>query len=68
MYLSVPETDLVCACLKAMSWGTWLVQLVEHMTLDFRVVSPSPMLGVELTLKKKTKKKVYMQWLINFVR
>ena len=30
-------------------WGTWLAQLVEHMTLDLGVVSLSPMLGVELT-------------------
>ena len=31
--------------------GTWLAQLVEHAILDFLVVSSSPMLGVEITLK-----------------
>ena len=29
--------------------GTWLAQLVEHVTLDLRVVSSSPMVGVEIT-------------------
>jgi len=29
--------------------GTWLARLVEHATLDLRVVSSSPMLGKELT-------------------
>lgn len=33
-------------------WGAWLDQLVEHETLDFRVVSLSPMVGIEITLKK----------------
>ena len=32
--------------------GTWLAQWVEHVTLDLRVVSSSPMLGVELTEKR----------------
>ena len=30
-------------------WGTWLAQLEEHMTLDFKVVSSSPILGVEIS-------------------
>ena len=29
--------------------GTWLAQLVEHATLDLRVVGLSPTLGVEIT-------------------
>ena len=29
--------------------GAWLVPLVEHATLDLRVVSLSPTLGVEIT-------------------
>ena len=31
--------------------GTWLAQLVEHVTFDLRVVGSSPMLGVEITEK-----------------
>ena len=33
--------------------GSWLAQSVEHVTLDFRVVSSRPMLGGEITLKEK---------------
>ena len=36
---------------KIIWWGTWLAQSEEHMSLDLRVVSSSPMLGVEITLK-----------------
>ena len=32
--------------------GTWLTQLVEHVTLVLRVVSLSPTLGAEITLKQ----------------
>ena len=42
-------------------WGTWLAQLVEHMTLDLRIVSLSPMFGcrdyLKINLKKKKKRK-----------
>ena len=31
--------------------GTWLIQSVKHATLDLRVGSSSPMLGVEIALK-----------------
>ena len=31
------------------TWGACLVQSIEHMTLDLRVVISSPSLGVELT-------------------
>ena len=34
---------------KKCSRGSWLAQLVEHETLDLRVVSSSPMLCVEIT-------------------
>ena len=30
-------------------WGAWLAQSVKHATLDPRVVSSSPMLGVDIT-------------------
>lgn len=33
--------------------GMWLVQSVEHVTLDFRVVSSSPTLGIKLIVKKR---------------
>ena len=32
--------------------GTWLVQSVEHMTLDLSIVSSSPMLAVQITFLK----------------
>ena len=31
--------------------GTWLAQCVEHVTPDLEVVSSSPILGLEVTLK-----------------
>ena len=34
--------------------GAWLAQLVEHATLDLEIRSLSPVLGVEITLKKKS--------------
>lgn len=34
--------------------GTWLFQWVEHLTPDLRVITSSPRLGTELTLKKTT--------------
>ena len=37
---------------KIHMWDTWLAHSVEHVILDLRVVSSSPALGVELTLKK----------------
>lgn len=30
-------------------WGSWLTQAVEPATLDLRVVSSFPMLGVKIT-------------------
>ena len=35
--------------------GAWLAQSVEHATLDLSVVSSSPKLGAEPTLKEKKK-------------
>ena len=29
--------------------GTWLAQLIEHVTLGLRVLSLSPMLGIEIS-------------------
>lgn len=40
--------------------GAWQAQSIECITLDLRVVSSSPTLGVELILKKKSKKKIYV--------
>ena len=34
---------------KLQSWGAWLAHSVQHVTLDLRVMSSSPMLGVEPT-------------------
>ena len=34
---------------KLLVRGTWLAQLVKHVTLDLKIGSPSPMLGVEIT-------------------
>ena len=33
----------------------WLSQSIKHVTLDLQVVSLSPMVGIEITLKKKKK-------------
>ena len=35
---------------------TWLAQLMEPVTLDLKVVSSTPTLGIELTWKLKKKK------------
>ena len=35
--------------LKCGSWGTWLAQSEDCVTLDLGVMSSSPMLGVEIT-------------------
>lgn len=37
--------------------GIWLTQLVEHVTLNLRVVSSSPKLGVEISYKRKRQRK-----------
>ena len=31
------------------SWGAWLAQLEENVTLDLGIMSSSPTLGVEIT-------------------
>ena len=50
---------LVWKCSNKISrWGTWLAQPVEHGTLDLGVVTSSPPVGAELTLKKFQKKKL----------
>ena len=36
-----------------MDRGAWLVQWVEHATLDLGVMCSSPMLGVEFTFKNR---------------
>jgi len=42
-------------------WGAWLAQLVERKTLDLEVISSSPTLGVEITLKKELKRIVCLK-------
>ena len=46
-----PETSffLVCQFKNGYTWGARLAQLVEWATLDLRVMSSSPTLGVELS-------------------
>ena len=41
--------------------GAWLAQSTEHMTLNLRVMSSSPTLGVEPTKKKKKTLRLAMQ-------
>lgn len=36
-------------------WDTRLTQSVEHETLEIGIMSSSPLVGVEITLKKKKK-------------
>lgn len=38
----------------------WLARSVEHLTLDIELVSLSPMLGVEMTLKNEMRKQKEM--------
>ena len=42
-------TGMVSVGLKVGSRGTWLAHLVQHVTLDLRVVSSRPTLGVGIT-------------------
>ena len=44
-----------------MAWGTWLTQLVEHVTLDLRVMSSSPQVGHRAYMNKTNKQK--RKWL-----
>lgn len=37
--------------------GSWLAHSVERVTLNFGVVSSNPTLGIEITLKRKKKRK-----------
>ena len=55
-FTSVPTNTLCLAFTKETTRyakrqerGAWLVQLVEHETLDLKVMSSSPILGVEIT-------------------
>ena len=45
--------------------GTWLVESVEHTTLNLRIVNSNPTLGMELTLKTTTTKKNQEDLVIN---
>jgi len=47
-YMQMLYTNLVVTT-NQKPWGTWLTQLVEHASLDHRVLSSSPMLGTEIT-------------------
>ena len=43
---------------KIAGGGTWLIQWVQHATLDLRIMSSSPTLGIEPTLEKKKMTKI----------
>ena len=43
---------------KTLLGGAWLAQLVEHGTLDLRVIGSSPTLGVTITQKSFFLKKI----------
>ena len=47
--LGFPRNTPVPLTKKNIKMGTWLAPLVEHVILGLRVVSLSPMLGVEFT-------------------
>ena len=51
------KVSILCAVSKIRNWGTWVAQLVEHLTpdlssgLDLRVVGSSPILGSALDVE-----------------
>ena len=51
--VACPDYEPCKILLKIYSWGTWLAQLVEHVTLDLKVVSSNLTLSVEITGGKK---------------
>ena len=58
--LKVAFSFLVCTevavwFLKTWRLGAWQAQYLEHATFDLRIVSSSPMLGIEPTLKRINK-------------
>ena len=46
-----------CLCLKSTCRGTWLALSYEPVTLDLRIMSSSPVSGVEITKTKRNKTK-----------
>lgn len=46
----------VCENKEEAGWSAWLAESIDHVILDLKVMSLSPILGVEPTLKKKKKK------------
>ena len=48
-------TDADVLSLNRKGWfqGTWLAQSVKHATPNLKIMSSSPMLGVEITKKRK---------------
>ena len=51
---ALPNIELWRRLKSRSSWGAWLAQLVEHVTLDLGFVSLSLTLWEEMTKKKKT--------------
>lgn len=51
----IQPISALTALLASSSWGSWLAQWVEHSGLDLRVMSLSPMWGVEPTYKERKK-------------
>ena len=43
-------------------WGAWLAHSLEHATLDLRILTLGPTLGIELTLKKRKENKRCKVW------
>lgn len=49
-FISLLQTLYYSFQLKTITFrGTWLAQVVKHVTLDLRIMSLSPMVGVEVT-------------------
>lgn len=51
-----------CKFSKVKARGAWLAQSAQHVTLYLQVVGLSPMLSVEITLKKDSQKEVYLKF------
>lgn len=46
----------LCALIKKLCLGSWLAQSTEHGTLNLRIKSSSPTMGMKPALRKKKKK------------
>lgn len=55
--MSTTTPQIYSVCKKCYIWEAWLVPLVEHVTVDLRVLNSSPILGIELTQNKTKQNK-----------